>query len=96
MRKFVLLVGLFTLLGSSPTQATASFEGLGDLGSGSFSSIARGVSADGSVVVGNSTSGTGNEAFRWTDSGVMVGLGELAGGIFQSGARGVGVSLQLG
>jgi len=55
--------------------------GLGDLPGGSFSGVAHGVSADGTVVVGQSDSGLGgNEAFRWSDSEGMVGLGKLPGG----------------
>ena len=56
----------------------ASFQGLGGL-PGSFSSSANGVSADGSVVVGISNIGNGNEAFRWTQATGMVGLGNLSG-----------------
>jgi probable HAF family extracellular repeat protein len=67
----------------------AKFLGLGDLTGGSFSSDAFGVSADGSVVVGGSTSASGLEAFRWTSGGGMVGLGDLAGGSFFSRANGV-------
>ncbi len=63
--------------------------GLGDLPGGSISSSASGVSADGSVVVGNSNSTSGTEAFRWTSGGGMVGLGDLAGGSFSSQADGV-------
>ncbi len=58
--------------------------GLGDLVGGNLSG-AFGVSADGSVVVGGATSASGNEAFRWTETG-MVGLGFLPGGIFSSNA----------
>ena len=89
VRKYVLLVGLFTLLGSPSTQAGSSFTGLGDLAGGSFYSLADGVSADGSAVVGQGSSTSGDEAFRWTDSGGMVGLGDLAGGSFNSRAYGV-------
>jgi probable HAF family extracellular repeat protein len=60
--------------------------GLGDLPGGSFASFARGVSADGSVVVGQSNSASGDEAYRWTSGGGMVGLGDLAGGPFISEA----------
>ena len=59
------------------------FEGLGYLpgGNNSFSS-ANAVSADGSVVVGASTSANSDqEAFRWTPTGGMVSLGFLPGGI---------------
>jgi len=41
-------------------------------------SIAQGVSADGSVVVGLSNSQQGTQAFRWTAAGGMVGLGAFA------------------
>jgi probable HAF family extracellular repeat protein len=64
--------------------------GLGYLPGGSFSSSASsGVSADGSVVVGQSTSASGNEAFRWTQGTGMVGLGYLPGGEWFSSASGV-------
>ena len=60
--------------------------GLGALASG-FSSFGWGVSADGSVVVGQS--GGASEAFRWTSGGGMVGLGDLPGGSVASQALGV-------
>ena len=63
--------------------------GLGDLAGGIFHSDAKGVSADGSVVVGQSNSASGYEAFRWTAGGGMVGLGDLPGGYFYSVAWGV-------
>ena len=49
--------------------------GLGDLPGGTVYSQARGVSADGAVVVGSSESASGMEAFRWTEADGMVGLG---------------------
>jgi probable HAF family extracellular repeat protein len=52
------------------------------------SSYAHGVSADGSVVVGQSNA-SGVEAFRWTSDGGVVGLGDLPGEIFDSVALGV-------
>jgi probable HAF family extracellular repeat protein len=66
----------------------ATFRGLGDLPGGSFTSGANGVSADGCIVVGMSTSGQGSEAFRWDrrGGGGMVGLGDLAGGTNSSSA----------
>ena len=55
-----------------------------------FYSEALGVSGDGSVVVGNSDSASGLEAFRWTSGGGMVGLGYLPGSEFNlSYAHGV-------
>jgi probable HAF family extracellular repeat protein len=65
----------------------ASFQGLGDLGGSS--SRTYGISADGSVVVGESYSPSGKESFRWTSAGGMTGLGDLPGGDFYSTARGV-------
>jgi probable HAF family extracellular repeat protein len=70
------------------TQATGMV-GLGDLPGSDFSSRATGVSADGSVVVGESDSANGLEAFRWTEGTGMVGLGYLPGGGFNSRALGV-------
>jgi probable HAF family extracellular repeat protein len=80
--------------------AVPMFQGLGDLSGGSFSSRAIGISADGSVVVGTGTSASGDEAFRWEDTGTcaldntgddprMAGLGDLPGSIFRSTAGGV-------
>ena len=48
-------------------------QGLGDLPGGSFDSLAAGISADGSTIVGVS----GQEAFRWTSAGGMQGLGDV-------------------
>lgn len=74
------------LLGSL---ASADIIGLGDLPGGSSLSIAFGISADGTVVVGRSFSGNGNEAFRWTAAGGMTGLGHLASGTPTSQANAV-------
>ncbi|OHE00866.1 MAG: hypothetical protein A3K14_04570 [Sulfurimonas sp. RIFCSPLOWO2_12_FULL_36_74] len=73
------------LLLSSSHLYSASINGLGDLTGGIFKSEAYAISADGSVVVGYSRSADGDEAFRWTEAG-MIGLGDLAGGIFKSEA----------
>ena len=54
-----------------------SFLGLGDLPGGTTASVAHGVSADGSVVVGISNSSNGWEAFLWTPQTAMLGLGDL-------------------
>jgi len=66
---------------------------LGDLPGGGFFSYASGVSADGSVIVGGSTSffsGINDlEAFRWTAATGMVALGDLPGGRFVSVATDV-------
>lgn len=64
--------------------------GLGDLAGGAFDSLGYGVSADGSVVVGDADDGTGR-AFRWTQATGMQALPhyqEYAGQtIFHSIAR---------
>ncbi len=52
-------------------------------------SQATAISADGSVVVGGSTSASGTQAFRWNSSDGMVGIGDLTGSGFYSFARGV-------
>ena len=62
--------------------ADPSFQGVGALDPENFLSDARGVSGDGSVVVGFSSVGPGQdvEAFRWTAAGGMQTLGDLPGG----------------
>lgn len=71
----------------------ASFQGLGDLHGGTIIGAATAVSADGSTVVGYSSSSNtlaGRfEAFRWTAAGGMVGIGDLPGGEFNSYAYAV-------
>src|SRR5689334_4676153 len=64
------------------TLLTATFQGLGQLPGGELSnSSADAVSADGSTVVGTSSSDRSDlEAFRWTAATGMVGLGFLPGG----------------
>ncbi|HEY2760769.1 MAG TPA: hypothetical protein VGI75_08500 [Pirellulales bacterium] len=64
----------------TPIPALAAiFTGLGFLPNGSrLESLAQGVSADGSVVVGRGEFASGqDEAFRWTQTTGMVGLGSL-------------------
>jgi len=48
-----------------------------------------GISGDGSVIVGESNSTEGHQAYRWTQSTGMVGIGILPGGEFLSGATAV-------
>ena len=84
-----LLPALLFALCTRETYAAATFTPLGDLPGGSFESIANGISADGSVIVGQGISAAGPEAFRWTREGGMVGLGDLPGGAFQSEANDV-------
>ena len=59
---------------------------LGDLAGGDVLSKATFISADGTVVVGESQSSNGLEAFRWTEADGMVGIGDLPGGFFFSRA----------
>lgn len=65
--------------------------GLGYLPGGGYYSSARSVSADGSVIVGGSSSVLGCEAFRW-ENGEMVGLGSLSGGDYYRYSYANGVS----
>ncbi len=70
-----LIIFIFALLVGSPAQA-AQFIGLGVLPGGIFESRGLGVSADGAVVVGESSNlSNAREALRWTEAGGMVGLG---------------------
>jgi len=84
----LLAFSILLLVPVSQNAFADSFAGLGDLVGGSFNSRGNGTSADGSVVVGQGTSASGGEAFRWTQGGGMVGLGDLAGGGFFSQAHG--------
>lgn len=71
--------------------------GLGDLAGPTFSSIANGVSADGSIVVGRGATGSGQEAFIWDVTNGMVGLVVLPGGIvFNSIDIAIESSIRLG
>jgi probable HAF family extracellular repeat protein len=80
-------------IASAQSAQAASFMSLGYLPGGSASlypdSRASGISADGLVVVGSSSSSNGTEAFRWTQAGGMVGLGSLPGTSFNSNASAV-------
>jgi probable HAF family extracellular repeat protein len=60
--------------------AQPTITNLGTLGSGNpLFSFAEGVSADGQVVIGISSSSAGQRAIRWTAGGGMQNLGVLAG-----------------
>lgn len=69
--------------------ADAEVAGLGDLPGGDIWSSAIAISADGSVVVGQSSSIRGSEAFIWTAHKGMIGLGDFGGGSFFSKATAV-------
>ena len=70
-------------------QSGTGMIGLGELPGGAFNSNAQGVSADGSVVVGNSFIVEATEAFRWTSGTGIVGLGDLPGGNFNSSGEAI-------
>lgn len=86
-------LGVALLAASSAHAAPKpSFMGLGHIYPDHEPSVAFGVNADGSVVVGrgrNSTFNGAGEAFRWTEATGMVGLGDLPGGEFNSTASAV-------
>ena len=91
-KKSLLLVFVSVVAFVTATPTTSGpqcfFQGLGFLPGGSFS-FARGVNADGTVVVGPSNDASGlSQAFRWAAASGMVGLGFLPGGN-TSLARGV-------
>ncbi len=88
-KKTVFVLGVLVFLQTMVAAGdTASFQGLGDLPGGYFSSSAYGVSADGLVVVGRSKSSSGTESFRWVANDGIVGLGDLDGGSFFGGSTG--------
>jgi probable HAF family extracellular repeat protein len=76
-------IGLGAIGVAFPAQS-ASFQKLTSLPGGGFSPFALwsalGVSADGSVVVGVSSSPNAIQAFRWTQATGVVILGDLPGG----------------
>lgn len=75
---------------SAGTVIYATFTPLGQLiPGGSHNHQLWDISADGTVIVGIAYSGTGAEAFRWTESDGMIGLGDFEGGRFFSAAYGV-------
>ena len=63
-----------------------TFEILGDLPGGGNQSYAKAVSADGSVIAGDSMSDRGYEVFKWADN-VFTPGGDLPGGSFTSWAN---------
>jgi uncharacterized membrane protein len=66
--------------------------GLGDLPGGNHFSSANGISADGSVIVGDSQierAGLPSEAFRWTAESGLIPLSQADHGIFMLGADAV-------
>lgn len=70
-------------------RAGFSFTPLGRLPGGSLYSAAYAISADGSVVVGGSSSAAGDEAFRWTAQEGLIGIGALPADIVSAAAYGV-------
>lgn len=80
-------LGGVALLSLPASALAASFRGVGFLPGGETNySTPWAISADGLVVVGESGSANGGEAFRWTEATGMVGLGGLGGGDFYSSA----------
>ncbi|MCA9299436.1 MAG: PEP-CTERM sorting domain-containing protein, partial [Phycisphaerales bacterium] len=74
-----------TMAGRRTGGVSGPIEDLGDLAGGATLAVARDVSGNGQIVVGESESGLGTEAFRW-QAGQILGLGDLAGGGFGSSA----------
>lgn len=83
--------GSTIVTGSHIWRANTGPQSLGDLPGGAVLTQGLGVSFDGQVVVGKSSSGSSGsaraEAFRWTQATGIVGLGDLAGGPFDSVAN---------
>jgi len=75
-----------TLLAQTYNEKTF-FQAIGDLTGGEYYSRAFGISANGKVIVGESSTEGGKEAFYWTSSEGMVSIGDLPGGDLNSSAR---------
>jgi uncharacterized membrane protein len=78
------------------TSASGAMDILGDLPGGFINSSARGLSADGSILVGTGSSqmsfaSCSNcvESFRWTAPDGLVPMGDVPGGSFDSRAYGI-------
>ncbi len=74
---FIVISSISLSQETNVTPGKASFQGLGDLPGGEFSSSAQGLSADGKVIVGFGATSSGEEAFRWTEETGLVILGNL-------------------
>ena len=77
LRRLLAMLGSLCLASASSADPP-SFTGVGDLAGGASDSVALAISADGQVVVGESESSSGTQAFRWTRSGGISGLGFLS------------------
>ncbi len=74
-------------------RAVGSFQGLGDLPGGLFSSYAYAVSGNGAVVIGVSSTDVGSRPFRWTISGGIEDLSQSLGSFgFDTNESGLAVS----
>jgi uncharacterized membrane protein len=78
----ILLVLVSSLLIVSGAANAASFTGIGGLSTSG--SLAYGVSADGTTVVGRSASAAGQGSFLWTSSTGIQSIGDIPGGQFSS------------
>lgn len=79
LSRFLATVGAGAFVaGAASGQTLPSFTGVGDLPGGTAESVAAGVSADGTTVVGHAIGTAGMEAFRWTAIGGLQGLGFLS------------------
>lgn len=82
---FIVLFAALGMIGSDFTAfasggQSATFTPLGDLPGGDFRSVARGISDDGSIIVGQSFNAPGMAAsFRWTSDSGMTSLAAPAG-----------------
>lgn len=84
-----------TFLCTNTLLEAASFTPLGVISGSDQHSASLGVSPDGSVVVGQSKSILGSEAFIWTAAVGIQGLGDFPGGQFTSNAPEASVNGQV-
>jgi probable HAF family extracellular repeat protein len=80
MKNKTLLITATTVISLFTGTAHAeSIDILGDLSGGAISSLGAGISNDGTVITGYSTSNNGNEAFRWTSATGMNNIDDIVG-----------------
>src|SRR3954470_7717408 len=91
MNKGLLVLGLACVAASARSQIASaySFQVIPAVSQVGIPYYAKGVSADGSYVVGTMQSPAGAQAYRWSAAGGLQGLGDLTGGNFLSEANAV-------
>ena len=75
--RLVLIFTSLTALASVSRASSFKLEWIGEISTFSYDSTAYGISADGRVVFGEASEGSGNQAFRWTRDEGITNLGRI-------------------